>query len=246
MDHEKLKIAFEANKKRIDAGLPRTDVKSVRVLEPNVKEIRNSLGMSQSEFAAAFWLSLNSVRNWEQGVRTPEGPARAYLTVIRYDAKAVIDALNVSVATRIVGDVSVAEQKSSSAVAEDNTVIAEFGQSRVRELTGKIESYSEDEQGLRLAASTSGRASKAKQNAIAQLVDVSGLSFAKILLGKDAMVLIEPRVSGEYNSLHLGGHDFALKARKDGVLKVEGLSLADLLSLTGGGGETASLKIEHR
>ncbi|MDL2216910.1 helix-turn-helix domain-containing protein [Desulfovibrio sp. OttesenSCG-928-M14] len=48
----------------------------------NVKAIRASLGLSQAGFAARFGLSLHSLRNWEQGKRTPDPAARAYLKVI--------------------------------------------------------------------------------------------------------------------------------------------------------------------
>ena len=48
----------------------------------DVKAIRASLGLSQAGFAARFGLSLHSLRNWEQGKRTPDPAARAYLKVI--------------------------------------------------------------------------------------------------------------------------------------------------------------------
>ncbi len=48
----------------------------------DVRAIRNSLGLSQTQFAAAFGLSLYSLRNWEQGRRFPDPAARAYLKVI--------------------------------------------------------------------------------------------------------------------------------------------------------------------
>jgi putative transcriptional regulator len=44
--------------------------------------IRASLGLSQAGFAARFGLSLHSLRDWEQGKRTPDPAARAYLKVI--------------------------------------------------------------------------------------------------------------------------------------------------------------------
>lgn len=48
----------------------------------DVKAIRHSLGLSQAKFAAAFGLSLHTLRNWEQGHRIPDPAARAYLKVI--------------------------------------------------------------------------------------------------------------------------------------------------------------------
>jgi putative transcriptional regulator len=60
----------------------------------DVRAIRERLGMSQPEFAARFGISVKTLRNWEQGHRQPEGPARAYLTVIKNDPDAVMKALD--------------------------------------------------------------------------------------------------------------------------------------------------------
>jgi putative transcriptional regulator len=59
----------------------------------NVKAIRRQLGMSQAQFAAAFGLELDAIRNWEQGRRRPEGAARAFLKVIEREPEAVQRAL---------------------------------------------------------------------------------------------------------------------------------------------------------
>jgi putative transcriptional regulator len=48
----------------------------------DVAAIRRKQGRSQSEFAAQFGFSVQSIRNWEQGTRQPEGPARVLLTLI--------------------------------------------------------------------------------------------------------------------------------------------------------------------
>ena len=61
--------------------------------EVNVKAIRVKLGMTQEEFSLRFGFSLATLRQWEQGRRTPEGPARAYLTVIQNNPQMVLDAL---------------------------------------------------------------------------------------------------------------------------------------------------------
>jgi len=59
----------------------------------DVRRIRTHLQMTQSEFATTFGFSLSSVRNWEQGKRVPEGPARVLLTVIAREPTAVVRAL---------------------------------------------------------------------------------------------------------------------------------------------------------
>lgn len=48
---------------------------------PDVQAIRQKLGLSQSEFAGMLGISPATLRNWEQGRRTPEGPARVLLLV---------------------------------------------------------------------------------------------------------------------------------------------------------------------
>jgi putative transcriptional regulator len=59
----------------------------------DVVATRGKLGLSQEQFAAAFGVSLGTVRNWEQGRRTPDGPALVLLTVIEKSPRAVLRAL---------------------------------------------------------------------------------------------------------------------------------------------------------
>ena len=75
----------------------RADAKAYRVHVPadvDVKAIRARLAMTQEEFAGRFGFSVNTLRHWEQGVRRPDGPARAYLLVIDRAPKAVQKALH--------------------------------------------------------------------------------------------------------------------------------------------------------
>lgn len=60
---------------------------------PQVKVIRRALALTQEEFAARFHIPLGTLRDWEQGVATPDRSARAYLTVIARDPEAVRKAL---------------------------------------------------------------------------------------------------------------------------------------------------------
>ena len=43
--------------------------------------LRRFVGMTQSDFALALGISIHTLRNWEQGRRTPEGPALALLRI---------------------------------------------------------------------------------------------------------------------------------------------------------------------
>lgn len=60
----------------------------------DVRRIRKSLGMTQARFSAAFGLSIDAVKHWEGGRRTPEAAARAFLIVIAKDPRAVLKALH--------------------------------------------------------------------------------------------------------------------------------------------------------
>jgi putative transcriptional regulator len=60
----------------------------------DVQLIRKRLGLSQAEFSARFGIPAGTLRDWEQGRRVPEGPARVLLKVIENDPKAVERALS--------------------------------------------------------------------------------------------------------------------------------------------------------
>jgi putative transcriptional regulator len=56
-----------------------------------IRRIRDGYNLSQSEFATLLGISLATLRNWEQGRRTPEGPARILLQVAAKHPEAVWD-----------------------------------------------------------------------------------------------------------------------------------------------------------
>ena len=60
----------------------------------DIKAIRKKLHRSQTEFATMIGVSVATLRNWEQGRRRPDGPARALLTVAERNPKAVAEALS--------------------------------------------------------------------------------------------------------------------------------------------------------
>jgi len=62
--------------------------------EIDVKGIRKRLKMTQARFSDTFGFSLDAVKHWEGGRRTPEASARAFLTVIAKNPIAVITALH--------------------------------------------------------------------------------------------------------------------------------------------------------
>jgi putative transcriptional regulator len=71
----------------------RGHVHRVRARDVDVVGTRERLGLSQAEFATAFGVSVSTVRNWEQGRRTPEGPALVLLTVIEKAPRTVLRAI---------------------------------------------------------------------------------------------------------------------------------------------------------
>ena len=66
----------------------------------DVKKLRSSVGLSQSEFASAFGISVSTLRHWERGDRTPHGPALVLLNVVAKDPGAVLNALGTSAAVK--------------------------------------------------------------------------------------------------------------------------------------------------
>ena len=58
---------------------------------PDVRQIREGYQLSQREFAVLLGVSIKTLQNWEQGRRTPHGPARVLLQVAARHPKAVWD-----------------------------------------------------------------------------------------------------------------------------------------------------------
>ena len=56
-------------------------IRTFYIDEPNAKEIRSKFDLTQNEFAKLLNISVATLRNWEQGRRRPEGPARVLLNV---------------------------------------------------------------------------------------------------------------------------------------------------------------------
>jgi putative transcriptional regulator len=55
--------------------------------------LRHRLGLDQAEFARRFWIDLDTLKRWEQGMDVPYDIARAYLRVIERNPEAVAAAL---------------------------------------------------------------------------------------------------------------------------------------------------------
>jgi putative transcriptional regulator len=63
----------------------RGTVARVHVVEvPDVRAIREGLGLSQNAFASTYRIPLATLKGWEQGRRQPDATASAYLSVISH------------------------------------------------------------------------------------------------------------------------------------------------------------------
>src|SRR6266850_992430 len=62
--------------------------------EPDVRAVRAHYGLSQEKFASLMGISVGTLRNWEQGRRRPEGPARVLLRVAAQHPEAVLDVVS--------------------------------------------------------------------------------------------------------------------------------------------------------
>ena len=58
-----------------------------------VRQVRARYGLTQAAFADKIEVPLETVRNWEQGKRSPRGPARALLKLIDRAPEAAFAAL---------------------------------------------------------------------------------------------------------------------------------------------------------
>jgi putative transcriptional regulator len=90
--------AFESIKQGLQEAIEHAKGKPVkatvhRLNSIDVKAIREKVGMTQTEFAASFGISLGTLRHWERGDRKPQGPALALLNVVAKEPKAVLRAL---------------------------------------------------------------------------------------------------------------------------------------------------------
>ena len=66
-------------------AIEKGELKAARVVKVNAKadivRVRGKLGLSQSKFAAILGISEDTLQNWEQGRRSPTGPAKVLLKI---------------------------------------------------------------------------------------------------------------------------------------------------------------------
>ncbi len=89
---------FESIQQGLNEAIEFTENKSskavVHSVSPvDIKAIRKNVGMTQIEFASTFGISVGTLRHWERGDRSPQGPARVLLNVVAKEPQAVLRAL---------------------------------------------------------------------------------------------------------------------------------------------------------
>ena len=78
----------------IDNKLDGVPTRVVDVSPADIAATRKRLRLSQARFALTFGISPATLRDWEQGRRHPEGPAKVLLRVIDKEPEAVLRALH--------------------------------------------------------------------------------------------------------------------------------------------------------
>jgi len=95
MKEESFKELLESVKE--GGAIMRGEMNPSRVFEfdkINVQSIRKKYGLSQDKFAKLLGISISTLRNWEQGRRKPDGPARILLLVAAKHPEAILDAVH--------------------------------------------------------------------------------------------------------------------------------------------------------
>lgn len=64
-------------------------VPEIRMTPSRIKRLRKKLSLSQAVFAKILNVSLSSVRQWEIGVRNPNGSAKVLLEILERDEHAL-------------------------------------------------------------------------------------------------------------------------------------------------------------
>jgi putative transcriptional regulator len=90
---------FESIKKGLEEAIDYSQGKKINVREfqpepVNVKSIRRETHLTQDEFAAAFGISVATLRHWERGDRKPQGPALVLLNLVKKAPDTVLNILN--------------------------------------------------------------------------------------------------------------------------------------------------------
>ena len=70
-----------------------TASRTFSMTSPDVRSIREQVGLPQSRFATLLGVSVDTIRNWERGRRAPTGPARILLSLLEKNPDRVLGML---------------------------------------------------------------------------------------------------------------------------------------------------------
>ncbi len=79
---------------QIDAQATQDDAQAMQDAGQFARRVRRRLGLSQAQFASRIDVPLETIRNWEQGKRSPTGAAKALLKVLDKAPEAALAALH--------------------------------------------------------------------------------------------------------------------------------------------------------
>jgi putative transcriptional regulator len=88
------KVIDATSERDIDQHIQADDASAVQDSAKFARRVRRRLGFSQAEFATRIDVSLETIRNWEQGKRCPTGAAKALLKVLDKAPEAALAALH--------------------------------------------------------------------------------------------------------------------------------------------------------
>ena len=76
------------------AQIAQDEAEAMRDTAAYARRVRRRIGLSQVAFARRIGVPVDTVRNWEQGKRAPQGPARALLRIIDRAPELALSALD--------------------------------------------------------------------------------------------------------------------------------------------------------
>jgi putative transcriptional regulator len=82
------------SEEEIATQIAQDEAEAMRDAAAYARRVRRKLGLSQVAFATRIGVPVDTVRNWEQGRRAPQGAARALLRIIDRAPETALRALN--------------------------------------------------------------------------------------------------------------------------------------------------------
>ena len=86
-------IVDSTTEEDIDRHIKEDEAEAKQEMAQYIRQLRQRLKFSQKEFAHCINVSLETIRNWEQGKRYPSGTARVLLWMLAKDPETVLSIL---------------------------------------------------------------------------------------------------------------------------------------------------------